>query len=194
MAEGIIRYFHSEAQEAALHDILVADGKQRSQPPKDGREWVYDTLTNAAVQASVGVNQVYDEARVQLANGMVLKLSRAELDAEKVDADPKWRPEGNPEAKMRILKVGELLYNSLLKAAALENAVQKQINGSEVGKFPCLEAYVSNILNSILRTNTAQNLLRELQAEKKAVLAEKEDLVPKPAEKKKKLEPITGPA
>lgn len=171
-----LRYFQTEGQRAQLADILATQGKKTGQPPINSREWVFDRLTEAAVQGSLGVNSVRDEGRVTLANGQHQPLTQAELEAEIKDmySDPKWVPD-REGAAVKIIAVADnsKLYNALIQCAALENAVTKKITGRV--KYTCLEAYIDNVLNSHLRTDSAQMLMKDLQEEKRAVFAEKEE-------------------
>jgi|SRR5579885_2590632 len=179
-----IRYFQTEKQRAQLADILASVGRQTGQQPKDGREWAFDELTKAAVMGSIGVNSVYDEGRVTLQNGQTMKLSKKELDAEVVGSDKKWLPE-REGVKLNIINVTEssLLFNSLCKGAALENAITRKAGGNP--RYTCVEAYIDNVLNAALRDSGAVMLTKDLQEEKRAVFAEKPKESEKDKEKKK---------
>lgn len=169
-------YHRTERQQAQIRELLVAEGKKTGQPPKDERSWVFDVLSNAAVQTSIGINSVYDEGRITLpTTGQVIKIRASELEAESMDSDPKWTPD-REGSTMQMIKLSEssLLYNSLLKAAKLENVVTRKMGGHD-RKHPCLESYIDNILGGALRSDTANNLAKDLMAEKGEVFSEKKD-------------------
>lgn len=155
-----ITYYLSEQEEQWLEDVMV------DEKFSGGRDkWIYGELRKAAITGINNVDEITTKGFIEfnLQSG-VTKIKLPMFQNEELNFEDEDTPTHN--GKMQILILGDKLYKALTESARLQNAISRKMGGKT---FSNLDAYVDDIITSILRAKRLRIFNKELEDEESEI-------------------------